>query len=100
MSNTSSLIANIKSEVLNLVSKNQSLKNEVIDLQEQISSLTLKAKTKDETIAKLEEEINAIKAQKDEKLVNSGLANNTVVTEKEISKMIKEIDECLTLLNI
>lgn len=103
MSNFSDQVSFIRDKVLQLITDNQNLKLAYDDLSLQLEALQEEQKLKDEKIKLLGEQIKAQNSDKEKKVVNVTSEKNSssrVISQKEINKMIKEIDECLALLDI
>lgn len=103
MSDISEQISFIKDKVIQLVSDNQNLKTAYNELSLQLEALQNEQKKKDEKISLLENQIETLESEKKnvktvDTIAPSNISNG--ISEKEIDKMIKEIDECLALLDI
>lgn len=103
MSDISEQISFIKDKVIQLVSDNQNLKTAYDELSLQLEALQNEQKKKDEKISLLENQIETLESEKKnvktvDTIAPSNISNG--ISEKEIDKMIKEIDECLALLDI
>lgn len=105
MSNISNQIKFIADKVGVLVKKNQSLTNDFTTLKTELDSWKTKANQANNKISQLENQIETLKAE-NEKLKTVDVQPAPTVTQsaglsdKDINKMIKEIDECLALLDI
>ncbi len=103
MGEFSEQIALIKQKVSTLLSDNQSLKNDLAESKKTIEGLKLEKSSAVTKLTEIETQLSALKSENENlKLAtpSSPTVTKPAVSEKEISKMIKEIDECLALLDI
>lgn len=103
MSEFSEHITFIKDKVIELISNNQDLKSAYNELSLQLETLQKEQDAKNEKINLLENQIENLNSEiKELKTVDTAPSthNHNEVSEKDIDKMIKEIDECLALLDI
>lgn len=104
MTETSEKISFIRDKIIGIVSDNQNLKSAYDALSLQLESLQHQQKEKEYKIKTLEQQIIHLESEKGNLTTVNTLSDENLVrrdlSKDEINSMIKEIDECLALLNI
>lgn len=85
----------LKINVAMLVSKYDQLSNENVRLKGENDSLKLLVAKKEEENRKLQEQYNTLKSAK----VFSGSTEDSLATKESINSIVREIDNCIALLN-
>ncbi len=80
--------------------KNASLSEEIISLKEKLNESEEKLSKVEQSLQNLTVENNKLKTVQSSSETPTQPTNEVVVSKKELEKMINEIDECLSLLDI
>ena len=95
MSKEETLIASVKDKLKQLGDRNHSLKNQLTEVQKELSTLKEKLEERDSQVKELTEKNNVLKMAKS----LSGSEDNTSETKYKINELVREIDKCIALLN-